>query len=216
LFCISREDLEKSERIYITKGKKNQSDVYIIEKDGKKIVIKDYKHKESLTKILGVIFSYIEFRNYKKVNRVLDCFPRAYCMPDRYSIAIEYIDGNTINIAEENENYCFVIEKIQHCLKKMHSKNIFHLDLRKRGNIIIKGSDIYFIDLASMLVISNANPLIVLKPLLSLIDNSCILKWKQYICPQRLSKNDLKKLKLYNLFRTVWIFSKHKTPTLKR
>ena len=216
MFCISREDLEKAEKIYLTKGKKNQSDVYIVEKDGKKIVVKDYKHKKGWTKFLGVIFSRLEFKNYKKVNKKLKCFPKAYCMPDRYSIAIEYIDGNTINIAEENERYCFVIDKIKQCLEKMHSKNIFHLDLRKRGNIIIKGLDIYFIDLASMMVLPEKSPLIILKPLLTLIDNSCILKWKQYICPEKLSKREIKKIKVYNIFRTIWVFSKHNTPKLKR
>jgi len=216
LFCISRKDLEKTDKIYITKGNKKQADVYIVEKNGSKIVIKDYKSKNFCIRTLGIILSYIEFKNYKKVNREFDCFPKVYCMPDRYSIAIEYIDGNTINIAEEDEHYCFVIEKIQHCLREMHSKNIFHLDLRKKGNIIIKDSNIYFIDLTSMLVLSHANPLIILKPLLSLIDNSCILKWKLYICPEKLSKSDIKKLKIYDLFRMIWVFSKHKTPKLKR
>ncbi len=212
MFCISREDLEKADKTYLLKGKKNQSDVYIVEKDGKKIVIKDYKHKKFPVRILGTIYSRMEFKNYKKINKEFECFPKTYCMPDRYSIEIEYIDGSTINIAKENEKYCFVIDELKQCLKKMHSKNIFHLDLRKRGNIIVKDSRVYLRDLTSMLVLSRVNPLIILKPLLSLIDNSCILKWKKYICPLRLSNDEKKKLKLYNLFRSLWIFNKPKTP----
>ncbi len=216
MFCISREDLEKLEKIYLLKGKNSQSDVYIVKKYGKKIVIKDYKHKKSLTRAIGVVFSYIEFKNYKRVNKkVPEYFPKPYCMPDRYSLAIEYIDGKTINIAKDDENYCFVISELKQCLQKMHSNNIFHLDLRKRGNIIIKESRVYLIDLATMLALSKANPLLILKPLFSLVDNSCILKWKKYICPQKLTDRELKKLKRYNRFRSLWIFNKPKIPHIK-
>ena len=214
MFCISRKDLEKLKKKYLLKGKNSQSDVYIVEKYGKKIVIKDYKHKKSLTRVLGIIFSYIEFKNYKRVNKeVPEYFPKAYCMPDRYSIAIEYIDGKTINIAKDDENYCFVINELKQCLQKMHSNNIFHLDLRKRGNIIIKESRVYLIDLATMLTLSKVNPLLILKPLFILVDNSCILKWKKYICPQKLTEKELKKLKRYDRFRSLWIFNKPKFHT---
>ncbi len=213
---LSREILCRSDKVYLLKGKKNQADVYIIEQNGEKIVIKDYINKKGWVKIYGKILSRLEYNNYKKVNRILrgECFPKVFCMPDDYSLAMEYIDGKTIDMVENMEEYCFAVKELDICIKRCSRQNIFHLDLRKRGNIIIKNNRVYLIDLASMMILSYLNPLIVLKPILKLVDYSSVLKWKEYICSSHLTENEIKKLKIYGWFRALWIFNKPKIPKI--
>ncbi len=212
---VTRKTIELSPKKYLLKGKKRQADVYIIVVNGKRIVIKDYLYKKGLTKLYGKILAKREFSHYIKVNNLFDFFPQLYGMPDKYSIAIEYIDGKTFGDVEGKEEYCFAVEKLKECISKMHRSNIYHLDLRKRGNIIIKDEKIYLIDLASMIHLTQFSILNIFKPVFRLTDTSSVLKWKQFICPSSLTKEERKKLKQFQWIRALWFINKPKIPGKK-
>ena len=209
---LTRETIDKAEKKYFLKGKKKQADVYLIEFEGKRIVVKDYKNKNFWVKRYGKRVAKREYENYLKANELFDFFPKTFGMPDKLSLAIEFIDGITFGEAIGNEKYCFAINEFKKCVKEMNKKNVFHLDLRKRGNIIIKGDRVFLIDLASMIFLTKLSPLNLAKPILKLADTSSILKWKSFICPSKLTEREKKKLKKFQWVRMLWIFNKPKLP----
>ncbi len=209
---ISREKIESLDKKYFLKGKKKQADVYLIEVENKKIVVKDYKNKGFFIRLYGKKMAKREYKNYLMVNRLFDFFPQAYGMPDKYSLAIEFIEGKTFGDVEKKEEYCFAVEELKKCIKRLHSEKIYHLDLRKRGNIIIKNNRVYLIDLVSMVKLTQFSLLNLVKPVLKLADTSSVLKWKQFICPSKLTQEEKKKLKRFQWVRMLWFLNKPKIP----
>ncbi len=209
---LNRDIINKTEKKYFLKGKKKQADVYLIEIENKKIVIKDYKNKGFLIKLYGKRMAKREYRNYLMVNNLFDFFPKTYGMPDKYSVAIEYIEGKTFGDVERKEEFCFAVEKLKKCVKLLHSNNIYHLDLRKRGNIIISGQKVYLIDLVSMVELKRFSLLNLVKPILRLADSSSVLKWKQFICPSKLTEEEKRKIKKFQWLRILWFLNKPKLP----
>lgn len=209
---LNREIIDSLDKKYFLKGKKKQADVYLIEVENKKIVVKDYKNKSLFIKLYGKRMAKREYENYLLANRLFDFFPKTYGMPDKYSLAIEFIDGKTFGDVEKKEEYCFAVNELKKCIKKLHSENIFHLDLRKRGNIIIKEKSVYLIDLVSMVNLTKFSLLNLVKPILKLADTSSVLKWKQFICPSKLTEEEKEKLKKFQWVRMLWVFNKPKLP----
>ncbi len=212
---ISRELLNSKEKTYLLEGIKDRADIYVIKLNGDSLVVKDYYFKKGWVRQYGRFLIKKEYRLYKKLNQMFDCFPKVYCMPDGYSLVMEYIDGKTMEMVEENEGYCYAVSMIEKCIEKLHKNNIFHLDLRKRGNILITDDRVYFIDLASMIMISQLSPLLLFKPIFRMVDLSSVLKWKKYVCPSRLTEDDLRKIRLFQWIRVLWIFNKPKLPRIR-
>ena len=209
---LNRELIENLDKKYFLKGKKKQADVYLVEFENKKIVVKDYINKTPLIKFYGKRMAKREYRNYRIVNKLFDFFPKIYGMPDKYSLAIEFIDGKTFGEVEGDEKYCFAVNELKKCIKQLHSRQIYHLDLRKRGNIIIRDKKVYLIDLVSMVKLTAFSPLRLFKPILKLADTSSILKWKQFICPSKLTEEEKKKIKKFRWIRALWFINKPKLP----
>ncbi len=209
---LNREIIDNLNKKYFLKGKKKQADVYLIEVEDKKIVVKDYKNKSFFIRLYGKRMAKREYKNYLLVNDLFDFFPNTYGMPDKYSLAIEFIDGKTFGDVEKKEEYCFAVSELKKCIKKLHSEKIYHLDLRKRGNIIIKGKKVYLIDLVSMVKLTKFSLLNLVKPILKLADTSSVLKWKQFICPSKLTEEEKEKLKKFQWVRMLWVFNKPKLP----
>ncbi|BBB31687.1 hypothetical protein TTHT_0033 [Thermotomaculum hydrothermale] len=84
--------------------------------------------------------------------------------------------------------------------------------MRKRGNIIIKDKKVYLIDLVSMVKLTRFSLFNLVKPILKLADTSSILKWKQFICPSKLTEEEKKKIKRFQWIRMLWFFNKPKLP----
>ncbi len=207
---LTREIFENCEKDYLLKGKKKQSDVFVIEYDSKKIVIKDYKHKKGLVKIYGRWFNWRESCNYEFLKaHNIDFVPYFYGKIDAYSLAMEYVDAKSIAEFENKEEYYFIPEKIDKYLDNLHALRFFHTDLRKRGNILVKDNDILFIDFASSIKFSKYNPFYyLLRKLLAFVDKSAVTKWKAFVCPSKITGEDYKKLLKFERIRGLWVFNK--------
>lgn len=207
---LTREYIDNCNKKYLLKDKPKQSDVFIIEFQSKKLVVKDYRYKKGLVKLYGRWFNWREVTNYKFLNdKQIKFVPKCYGRIDKYAFAMEYVDSITINECKNNENQICVTELMAKYLKVLHKLRFFHVDLRKRGNVLVKGNEIVFIDFASSIKFSKFNPFYyLLKDILTFIDNSAVVKWKAYICPSRITKKDYQQLKLFERMRSLWIFNK--------
>lgn len=212
---ITREFIDHCEKEYLLKDKPKQSDVFLTEYNGKKIVVKDYKNKSLFVRLYGRYFNWREAVNYKFLNsKNFHFVPKFICRIDKYAFAMEYIDAITINQFKDCEEKFCITEVMADYLDKLHSLRFFHVDLRKRGNILVKGKDIVFIDFASSIKFGKYNPFYYLfGNLLKFIDNSAIFKWKAYICPSKITKEDYEKLKYFEMFRSLWFFNKPRKPS---
>jgi len=212
---LTRDFIEKSSKFYIQQSKPKQADVFIVEWNSKKVIIKDYKKKSYLMRIFGSFLINRETHNYRFLHKNnLNFIPTFYGKIDNYSLGIEYIHAKTINDIVNKEEYSSIPKQMKEYVEKLHKLNFFHIDLRKRGNLLIKENSLYFIDFASSINFSKFNPIYyLLKKFLSYVDNSAILKWKALVCPSQINHNDYKKLIFFEQLRRFWIFTKPRKAT---
>jgi len=209
---LTREIIENCHKDYLLKGKPKQSDVFIIEFESTKIVVKDYKHKKGFVKLYGKWFNWMESSNYAFLERNNILFvPKFYGKVDEYAFAMEFVDAKPIGEFENREEYEFVPELMEKYLKALHQLKFFHADLRKRGNILISDNDVFFIDFASSIWFRKYNPFYyLLRGIFSLVDNSAVLKWKAFVCPSKITGEDYKNLMHFEKIRHLWLFNKRR------
>lgn len=211
---LTRDFIENSPKFYMQKGKPKQSDVFIVEWNSIKIVIKDYKHKSIFMKLLGSFLIKRESQNYQFLNKNnIKFVPKFYGKIDKYALGIEYINAKTINDIENREEYSSIPQQMKEHLVKLHKLKFFHIDLRKKANLLIKDNSLFFLDFAGSLYFRKFNPFYnLLKGFLLYVDNSAILKCKAFICPLKITGEDYKKLLFFEQLRQFWFFTKPRKP----
>ncbi|RLE20347.1 MAG: hypothetical protein DRJ08_07100 [Acidobacteria bacterium] len=209
---ITRDDLKRAKKRFLLHGKKRQADVYVIEQEGRPIVVKDYSKKGKLTRWYGAYTLWRERRNYEFLQQ-FDFVPRLIGRIDRFAFAMEYVDGPTVAELREQPEFCFLPGKLEEVVCKLHRHRFFHLDLRKRGNVMSRHGEVILIDFASSVHFSPWNPFYwLMRPLFRYVDISAVIKWRSFICPGSLSEADRRFLRRFEWIRMFWFFNKPRLP----
>lgn len=209
---ISRSFLDKAEKRFLLHGKKRQAEVYVVEMDGTPVVVKDYANKGFFSRWYGGYNLWRERRNYEFLQQ-FDFVPRLIGRIDRWAFAIEYVDGPTVAELEGQSQFCFLPGKLKTAVLELHRNRFFHLDLRKRGNIMCRDDKVVLIDFASSFWFSPWNPFYwLLRPIFRYVDISAVIKWRLFICPDSLSEEDRRFLRRFEWFRMFWFINKPRLP----
>ncbi len=209
---ITRDLLEGSEKRFLLHGKKKQADVYVVQVDDKPIVVKDYSKKGWFSRWYGSYTLWREFRNYQFLQQ-FDFVPRLIGKIDRFAFAIEYIDGPTVAELKGQPDYCFLPGKLENVVLELHRHRFFHLDLRKRGNVMSREGHVILIDFASSVRFSRWNPFYwLMRPIFRYVDMSAVIKWRSFICPDSLSEKDKRFLRRFEWVRMLWFLNKPRLP----
>lgn len=209
---ISRDFLEQTEKRFLLHGKKRQANVYVVEVNGVPVVVKDYADKGFFSRWYGGYTLWRELRNYIYLQQ-FDFVPRLIERIDRWAFAIEYVDGPTVAEMEGQSAFCFLPEKLENAVLELHRNRFFHLDLRKRGNVMCRDGKVVLIDFASSVQFSKWNPMYwLIGPIFRYVDISAVIKWRLFICPDSLSEMDLRFLRRYEWFRMLWFINKPRLP----
>ncbi len=209
---LNRETLRANKKQDLLHGKKKQADVYLSSMDGTPVVVKDYRDKGFLVRQYGRFVLWREYRNYRWLQQ-FDFIPRTMGRVDGLAFVIEFIDGPTVAGMESDPGFRWVPAKLETAVRELHRARFFHLDLRKRGNIMARDNHIFLIDFASSVRFGWYNPLYwLLGPILTYVDRSAVIKWKWFIDPTLLDDRDRRFLKRFEWTRMLWFFNKPRLP----
>lgn len=176
--------------------------IKLINYDGRLAIMKDYS--KGLSLVHRIIASWLVRHEAKLLSKLegIQGIPRLLDIVNGLALIIEYIPGKHIGKFKPGQLPENTYGRFEDLVKKIHSKFIVHLDLRQKKNILISedGSP-YIIDLGSALDLSRF-PLV--HRVLSCIDRSGLLKFKQRYFPYLMTLQDKALLIRHHFLRPLW------------
>lgn len=134
----------------IREGYPWKPDVFILDIDGKQVVVKDYAAKPFFFRFfVGAISNRREALIYRKL-RGLKGIPEYIGLIDRYAIAVGYIPGRNAAELMSGELPPSFFEKLRALIDAVHERGIVLCDLRNIKNVIVgDDGEPYLIDFAT-------------------------------------------------------------------
>lgn len=102
-------------------------------------VVKDFRSANGVLRALGLALIPREREAYQRLAG-LPGIPRWLGQPDRYSMALEYVEGVPVNEAEPALLTPVFFERLRAVIKAMHGRGVAHCDLKRLENILV-GAD---------------------------------------------------------------------------
>ncbi len=134
---FKRNDLSIGELHIISKGRWGNADLYQFQREGKIWVVKDFSPcSPFIRKTWGRFMVKREFMALQKLKGIPG-IPAESFLLDAYAVCYRFQPGTTLKeTASEliREDYFFQFEKL---VQIMHQRNMVHLDLRNRKNILV-------------------------------------------------------------------------------
>ncbi len=184
---ITRAALDQLEKRDLITASSHKADLYIIEVEGKSVVVKDFSTKPLLTRLIGRIQIRHECRAYLQVGRTPGV-PKFFGRIDRYALAIEFIDGEEL-IASDRlfSNRRQNISGLRKTFDEFLAKGFLHLDARGRHNILIReNGEIVVVDLAGSTWIDPQGFMYrMLRPCILRFYAGVLLKWRKLVTESR-------------------------------
>jgi len=179
-----------------------------IDHDGKPAVLKDYRTKNAVTRsLLAPTLVKREFEVLRHLDGVPG-IPRAYAVLDGLALVTEFIDGRHPGKFEKLPDE--VYRRLSATVRAMHDRDVVHLDLRQKKNIIIDGEmRPWLVDFANGVILRRGSPLRPLAAKLRDIDLGALTKFKARYWPHLLTDADRDAMKLQRFLRRFWPFSPH-------
>ncbi|MFQ5580237.1 MAG: RIO1 family regulatory kinase/ATPase [Nitrospiria bacterium] len=134
----------------LREGKPWKPDIFLLQKEGRKVLIKDYSGKSFCFRVfVGIIAVRREVFIYKKLQGILG-IPKCYGTIDRYAIALEFIPGRNGDELREKDLDPSFFRKMRDVIDAVHERGIVLCDLRNIKNVLM-GEDgkPYLIDFAT-------------------------------------------------------------------
>ncbi len=203
---MDRKEIE-NKTIHMIKGNSFfKPDLYRVEIEGKAIMVKDVRKKNFFYRwTLGAWLIKKELKTYSRLAGIKG-IPKVFGRVDRFAFAMEYINGKEIRRGENFHPSFF--RELERILNEIHARNVFHLDLRHKGNILVSESgEPFIIDFNSSLSLKGRGlPHCLLSPLLRNVDYGGFLKLKERVSPSLMTPEEISFLKKINFLRKLWLF----------
>ena len=176
-------------------GKGTQSSVYLVEIDGARAAVKDLSAVRGPFRVLAPWLLAREAKALRALQGVAG-IPKFYNRPDRFSLAMEYIEGTPLDTFRTGELAPEVFPRIEQTIDAMHARGVSHGDLKRRSNLLLTpDGEIYLIDFAASLAPARWNLLgRWLQQQLALVDDKSVPRLKRFVAPELLSPEDIAKL----------------------
>lgn len=147
------------------------------------VVEKDYRGLSPLLRWYGLLILQRERRAYRELADV-GAVPNLLASRDRV-LALEYVQGMAISRLTGTERGPAAFSSLERAVAAIHARGVYHLDLRKRDNILV-GADgnVHILDFASAFRVREGSVLGWLTgPILRFFDHYAVLKWKAALNP---------------------------------
>jgi hypothetical protein len=205
---LTREDLENGYVTRLNRPYFGKPDIRLVEFNGHRAIHKDIREKPCLVR--STIGSWLINREYRVYRRLGGCsgVPRLHCRPDRWSILVEYIEGESLKRGDPRLRNLGFFRRLDGLVAAIHARGIVHLDLRHKGNIMItEGGEPYVIDFNSSFYLGGSVLGRRILPWLKAIDRVGLLKLKQRVAPELLTEQETVRLRWFDVLRRLWIFN---------
>lgn len=194
---ITRADLAAPDVSVVHRGRGFQSSVFLLERDGKRIAVKDFADTPRAFRAFVAPFL---ARREAKALRHLDGapgVPRFYGRVDALAFAMEYIEGTPLDRFSVGELAPEVFPRVQSAIDAIHARGVSHGDLKRRSNLLLTpDGEIYLIDFAAATIGGNrfrpfAN---WLQKQMAQIDDKSMPRLKKFVAPELLTPQDISRL----------------------
>lgn len=134
---FARKDLATGEVKIISKGRWGNADLYQFSCDGTLWMVKDFLPcPPVIRKTWGRLMVQRELGAMQTLKGI-DGIPKDPFLLDRFAVCYRFIPGGTLKETRPEkipDDFFFLLEAL---VKKMHARNLVHLDIRNRRNILI-------------------------------------------------------------------------------
>lgn len=192
------------------RGAANKADLLLLDLDGGKVVVKDFAGKSRMTRWLGRIQIWREWRAYRWIGRDSGV-PALIGRIDPHALVLEKVDGEQLAMfigrTKEGPN---LVKRLRSVIDRIHAAGVIHNDLGCRENLIVRPSgDLVLIDLAGALCLRPGGLAHrLLFRWLSLVDQAAYLKWKRLLTPDDLTPPERRFLDRFAKVRWLWPFNR--------
>lgn len=134
----------------IREGNPWKPDIFLIQKDGERVVVKDYASKPFFFRFfVGAVSNLREAYIYRKLQG-LRGIPRFFGLVDRYAIAVAYIPGRNASELNQGELTPPFFKKLKEIIDAIHDRGVVLCDLRNIKNVIVgDDGEPYLIDFST-------------------------------------------------------------------
>jgi RIO-like serine/threonine protein kinase len=203
---MRREDFKNSECL-VQGNALGKPDLNRVEVKGRTLMVKDVRNKNIFFRwTLGLWLIHKEWKIYSQLIGIQG-IPEPVERIDRFAFAMEFVPGRPIARGESLPLSFF--SDLEQMLREIHSRGVFHLDLRHKGNILVsEKNEPFLIDFNSSLSFKGSGFLRHLFfPILGWVDYGGLLKLKERVSPSLMTAEELYFLKRFNRLRKLWIFN---------
>ncbi len=212
---ITRDEIKRNTPELLSRGRACNADIELLKRSDGIWVIKDFSKRNLIIRNSWgrAIISY-EARVLSKLTGITG-FPQDAHRVDGEALAYRFIPGDTIFARHESLPGRPFFKELEALVKTMHSKNIVHLDLRNRRNILITDTQKpYVLDFQS--AISTKHIPAALRRMFESIDMAGVYKhWFRY-SPETIGKTRAEYLIEVNRRRSWWPFRGYSNPFKRR
>jgi hypothetical protein len=147
---IPRKLIESFTVDYLRRAGGTRPDLRVVELDGRKLVVKDFKHSDPLFRIIvGPILVRREFGALRNLLG-MEGVPQLAGVVDRYAVAMELIPGRRLDHVPSEELSQGYFDKLALLMNDIHAHSIAHCDMRSRGNAMLgDDGEPYVVDFAA-------------------------------------------------------------------
>jgi hypothetical protein len=190
---IPRKLMESCTVDYLRHAGGTRPDLRIVDLDGRKLVVKDFKHSDPLFRlVVGPVLIRREFgalRNLLGVQGV----PHLAGVVDRYALAMELIPGRRLDHVPSDQLSQPYFDKLALVMDDIHVRGVAHCDMRSRGNAMLgDDGEPYVVDFAACVFRGRGfNPFFVwLFRQFALADRNAILRIKDRFASHLMTDED--------------------------
>jgi len=203
---MKREDFQHYKCLF--KGSAfGKPDLNRVEIGGHTLMVKDVQPRSFFFRwTLGLWLIHKEWKIYSRLAGIPG-IPKAMERIDRFAFSMEFVPGRPLKRGESLPLSFF--SDLERILRDIHSRGVFHLDLRHKGNILVsERGEPFLIDFNSSFSFKEKGFLSrFVFPILRWVDYGGLLKLKKRVSPSLMRPEELALLKRFNWLRKLWIFN---------
>jgi hypothetical protein len=205
-----RDELAGVRRRALVCGTAAKADVWLVERDGVAMVVKDFAAKPLWSRVAGRVQIAREARAYAHLGDDPNV-PRFIGRIDAHALAVAWVEGERLAYAATlGGDGPALYARLCRIVARFHARGLAHLDLGGNDNVLL-GTDgeIYVLDLAAAVWLApGSSSSRMFFPLLARADRAALLKWKRLLAAGEYTVEETAFLRRQRRWRALWPFNR--------
>ena len=195
----------------LSSSRGSKAAVLRVEVDGASMLVKTFRGKPWLARLLGRWLIARECAAYEALRGVpgVPCFLGRL---DALTLVLEWIDGEQLGYVPDREQRGLrAFPRLVEGVERIHERGVVHWDLRSRHNVLIgRNDDVHVVDFATAIRFKPGGLLhSMLFERLTTFDRSALIKWKEVLRAGPYNEDEKRSLGRFRRWRGLW-FVNHK------